>query len=60
MITVNNPPQSLEDYFLAAKNSGATFARMQLEKGEQGTLHVQAIIGFKTPVAPPKLRKVFG
>ena len=58
--TVNNPGSGLEDYKSAATTAGATAFRAQLEKGECGTLHMQAAIQFPNKVSSAMLRRIFG
>jgi len=46
-LTSNNPVIPVTEFHdLISKN--ALYARVQSEKGEQGTLHFQACIGYKT------------
>lgn len=58
-LTKNNPPESIEEFLCAAKHTGATFARVQLEKGESGTPHFQACIGYSNPRQLKAMIKAF-
>lgn len=40
IITINNPELSLDEYAAIAKRLEFTYARLQLEKGANGTPHV--------------------
>lgn len=46
IITVNNPPQDWRKFL---DELCATYCIGQLETGEQGTLHIQALVNWKTP-----------
>lgn len=48
--TRNNPTELVEDYLRDFyKNSGAVYVCGQLEKGEEGTPHIQFFVNFKKP-----------
>lgn len=59
-ITYNNPPDgfSAESYFDECIDSGAIYAVGQLERGEQGTLHLQAAVVYKHPRSSDAVRIV--
>jgi len=44
-LTKNNPNETLEEFMLVLKKD-ALYARAQLEKGETGTPHFQACVGY--------------
>lgn len=46
MLTKNNPKETLEEFAEVLK-AEAVFSRVQLEKGESGTPHFQACVGYK-------------
>jgi len=45
-MTVNNPEETLEVFMAKLSNHGAVYARAQLEKGDNGTPHFQACVGY--------------
>lgn len=45
-ITINNPP--LDSWRQVLHNLGASWAKGQLEKGESGTPHIQAVAYWST------------
>lgn len=48
--TLNNPDTTeCEAYLKAWKDSGATYVNGQLEKGEEGTVHIQFFLNFVKP-----------
>ena len=57
---MNNPTQDIDAYSTAAKAAGATYFAGQLEKGEKGTPHIQATLGFKSLVRTATIQKIFG
>jgi len=59
MLTKNNPTETLED-FMGKLKVNARYARVQLEKGKEGTLHFQACVGYeKIKRSLVKMRKEF-
>jgi len=46
-LTMNNPTMPMEEWFALLKRD-ALYARVQLEKGEEGTPHFQACVGYKS------------
>lgn len=46
-LTVNNPHMSIDEFFLGLKQD-SVYARVQLERGESGTPHFQACVGYKS------------
>jgi len=44
-LTFNNPPYNLTEFFDLLK-VGAVYARCQYERGESGTYHYQACVGY--------------
>lgn len=58
IITLNNPELDVEDYALALKLSGATWFVGQLEKGDKGTIHLQAAFGYKDPIRFSAVKKI--
>ena len=57
-LTMNNPKASLEVWFATLKCE-AVYARAQLEKGENGTPHFQACVGYKSKRAVNAMKKRF-
>ncbi|WP_445769545.1 hypothetical protein [Rheinheimera sp.] len=47
MITQNNPAHDIHQLLETLKAFGFTYARAQLEQGENGTRHIQACFGGK-------------
>lgn len=48
--TLNNPDTTeCEAYLKAWKDSGATYVNGQLEKGEEGTVHIQFFLNYVKP-----------
>lgn len=47
LITINNPKTNAESVLSFAKQHGFTYGAAQLERGEQGTEHIQAMFGGK-------------
>lgn len=58
IITLNNPDKDVEDYMTAVKLSGASWFVGQLEKGDNGTVHLQAAFGYKNPVRFAAIKKM--
>lgn len=58
--TLNNPDDIDPQTFLADWNSKhkAAYVNGQVEKGEEGTLHIQYFINFRNPVRLASLKKV--
>lgn len=57
MITINNPHITIKhDLF---ESYGCDYAIWQLEKGENGTEHIQAYVYWKKPVRFAKVKEVF-
>lgn len=45
--TYNNPPESLAEFIQRLENlPNKLYGRAQLEKGEEGTMHIQWCVGF--------------
>ena len=59
IVTLNNPKNELSDYESAAKKANAIWFTAQLEKGANGTVHVQAALGFKNPTLAGTVTKIF-
>lgn len=58
LITKNNPDTDSRDWLCALyEKSGAVYVCGQLEKGANGTPHIQAYVNFKTPQRLAKLQK---
>lgn len=58
MLTMNNPKLTLQEFSdLLCKDS--VYSRCQLEKGENGTPHIQACVGYKNPVHFKSIAKKF-
>lgn len=49
MLTINNPP---EDWKTCIRSLGSQWGTAQLEQGENGTPHIQAILWFKREIGP--------
>lgn len=47
VITYNNPKEDIHQLLERIKAYGFTYGRAQLERGESGTLHIQATFGGK-------------
>jgi len=47
LITMNNPPITKEEFLDTCKTHKADAAKVALEKGDTGTVHLQAYIRFK-------------
>lgn len=64
LLVLNNPNKYIEDTttedFLKTifEKTEATFCTGQLEKGEEGTPHIQFFLNFGTPVRASKIKKV--
>jgi len=57
-MTVNNPKETIQEFFeLLCKD--AVFARVQEERGTEGTRHYQACVGYRTQRHFKKLQKSF-
>lgn len=58
LITKNNPVIPAEDYLKDLyEKTKATYVVGQLEKGKEGTLHIQAFVNFKTSQRRTKITK---
>lgn len=58
-MTLNNPELFTADYLEQIhKKSKATYTVGQLEKGAEGTPHIQFFMNFKTPVRPTAIKKL--
>lgn len=56
--TLNNPDLSdIELYLKQWFDTGAVYVNGQLEKGDEGTVHVQFFLNYKDPVRLSKLKK---
>ena len=59
LITLNNPIENPKDFLERLfTETKAVYCCGQLEKGKEGTPHVQAFLNFSTPVRPTALKKV--
>lgn len=47
LITLNNPTLDIHQFIEKVKGAGFKYARVQLEKGESGTKHLQGCFGGK-------------
>lgn len=47
LITLNNPTYDIHEFMERVKAAGFTYCRVQLERGEAGTLHLQGVFGGK-------------
>lgn len=57
--TLNNPVDEPEAWLKAFyQASGASYLTGQLEKGIEGTRHIQYFVNFKVPVRITKLKKL--
>lgn len=57
-MTVNNPKQTIQEFFELLRKD-AVFARVQEERGAEGTHHYQACVGYKSQRHFLKLQKSF-
>lgn len=57
VFTLNNPKSTLQEVADQCKSIGATAGAMQLEKGEEGTPHVQGFIKFDNARHFKKVKK---
>lgn len=58
LLTLNNPTDFAQDYLQKIHETlKAQYTVGQLEKGEQGTPHIQFFMNFKAPVRPTFLKK---
>lgn len=58
MMTCNNPQNTLQE-FLDMISKGAKYARVQLERGAEGTPHFQACVGYEKTVRITRMIKDF-
>lgn len=59
LMTLNNPETMTEDYLKAIHDKlKAVYTCGQLEKGEQGTPHIQFFMNFKEPIRCAAIKKV--
>lgn len=59
LMTLNNPNEFCQDYLEKFyKESKAAYVVGQLEKGAEGTPHIQFFANFKKPVRPSHIKKV--
>lgn len=57
--TLNNPTVDTKDFLENFyKSSGARYVTGQLEKGAEGTIHIQYFINFKQSVRLAALKKI--
>lgn len=58
LCTLNNPAVDPKDYLEAwSKQDGVLYVTGQLEKGAEGTPHIQYFVHFKSNVRPAKLKQ---
>lgn len=58
LMTLNNPTEFGQEYLESIHNQvGAQFTCGQLEKGKEGTLHLQFFMNFAKPVRPAHIKK---
>lgn len=58
LATLNNPSVTAQAWLEALfEKAAAVYVCGQLERGEQGTVHVQGFVNFKNPVRLAKLKK---
>ena len=56
--TLNNPDTtSCEQYLKACYTSGARYFKGQLEKGKEGTVHIQFFLNYEKPCRMSALKK---
>lgn len=48
ILTINNPTIDVHQFIELVKAKGFKYGRVQLERGEQGTLHLQGCLGGKS------------
>ncbi len=48
LITFNNPDVDIHQFIDLIKGAGFTYCRAQLERGDSGTPHIQAVFGGKS------------
>lgn len=58
MLTKNNPEETLEEFMNVLKKD-AVYAKGQLEKGENGTPHFQACVGYAKTTRCKAMHKRF-
>lgn len=58
ILTKNNPTETLEEFFNILKKD-SVYAKAQLERGESGTPHFQATVGYSKESRVNKMRKQF-
>lgn len=59
VFTLNNPEVDIHQWLEKAKATGACAARCQLERGEEGTLHIQGFVQYKSPRSFASIKKQF-
>ena len=59
IMTWNNPDITLDEFKTLSERAGASTMQAQLEKGENGTVHIQAYLGYPNNVHFNSVKKKF-